>query len=588
MNKFIFFVLIVLILNNSLFASSKTQVVFYPINPDHQSDGLVQGCIEGRNISFEYQHTYHFSSRGEKDFKANYTRLAADGPIDVTLQVKAPITVAYLRTIGKDLPFKRQGSTFHFTLPGPGNYYLQLPDLNTPGRITYTVFFFIDALEQYQRYQQEFSQALNVTQNGVVSSPFTDQTQSIQGLIDRGGAIYFPAGMYRTGQLSIPSNTTLLLGEGAVLKGTDAYCASRYIHIENSQNVRMAGLGVIDANGNVPGNQAQKGHLIDLENCSDLQLEGILFRHSNSWMLHIRRSQNIVFNSIHLFSGKDGIDPDGSSDVLIEKVTIQSIDDAFAVKSKFEGESCERVTIRDCIVFSCASSLKIGTENYYGIVQDIIWDNCDAVDADRGIILYTNKKGSAPVRNITWRNIRIFNYDWEVETGGAPFQFENRAGNMGGDITDILVQNVMAYPQTDVDVEPEAGEIHVTFQNVVVHGESKIEQTQNLTFKGVLWENVVSESVPAIFIEPSPHRQTAYRNKDKLTAWVFHPFQRDIKKVDWFIDGELVGTDTSSPFTYNLLPVSLGEHRVQAAAMDEDGQINQTAPKRIEIIPEVK
>ena len=71
---------------------------------------------------------------------------------------------------------------------------------------------------------------------------------------------------------------------------------------------------------------------------------------------------------------RDGIDPDGTRDMTVERTVIQSIDDAFAIKSKFSGRSCERVTMRDCIVFSCASSLKIGTENYYGVVKDILWD----------------------------------------------------------------------------------------------------------------------------------------------------------------------------------------------------------------------
>lgn len=564
---------------------AETNVVFYPVNPDHQSDGMVSGAIEGRPVEFEYQHTYHFSSEGEKDFKANYVRLAADGELDVTLEINAEITEAYLKTLGKDLPFDRRGSRLQFTLPGPGKYYLQLPDLNTPGRITYTVFFFVDDLNQYKEYQYEFQTAKDVTQFGISSSIDKDQTQQIQALINLGGAVFFPQGIYRTGQLTIPSNTTLFLDTGAVLKATDDYNESRFIHIEDARNTRIAGLGVIDANGNAPGNQPSKGHLIDMESCEDIQLDGIVFRNSNSWMIHIRRSGDIRLEHLHLFSGKDGIDPDGSSDVEIEDVTIQSIDDAFAIKSKFEGENCERVTMMDCIVFSCASSLKVGTENYHGVIQDIIWDNCDVVDADRGIILYTNENGAAPICNITWRNIRIFNFDWEFEKGGAPFQFENRKGNEGGDVTNILVQNVVAFPKTDVAVKHEAGAVQVTFQNVIVHGKSKVDDTRHMTFKGIIWDGVTSEPLPVVFIEPSKRLQNHYRHGDDITASVLHPHNSKISKVEWFINGRSQGIDTNSPFTYRIEDLDTGNYTVSANATDENGRANQSSPSRIKIVP---
>ncbi len=561
-------------------------IVLYPPNPDHKTDGVISGSIEGRDACFEYQHTYHFSSKREKDFKANYVRFAAEGEIRVNLHVRARITKAHLRSLGKDLPFSRQGSHFQFTLPGPGNYYLQLPDLNTPGRITYTVFFFVDELAQYKQYQQQFAESINVLDHGVVSSSTEDQTSQIQTLIDQRDTVFFPGGIYRTGMLTIPSDTRIYLEEGAVLKGTDDYNGSRYIHIENGRNIRIAGLGTIDANGNLPGNRPTKGHLIDIENCDNVRLDGLMFRNSNSWMLHIRRSQNIDFRGLHLFSGKDGIDPDGSTDVMIQNVTIQSIDDAFAVKSKFKGNSCERVTMKDCIVFSCASSLKVGTENYYGEIRDITWDNCDAVDADRGIILYTNEDGAAPICNIFWKNIRVFNFDWAVETGGAPFQFENRRGNTGGDITDIFVENVVAFPETDVDVDQEAGIVDVTFRNVIVHGTSQIEDTANMTFKGVIWDAVNSESMPIIFIEPCPHSKNKYRDGDSLVASVKHPDGCTITKVEWFIDNSSVGIDTSAPFTHKLSGLEDGEHIVYAKATDEGGKTNRTASKRIQFVYE--
>lgn len=555
-----------------------SNMVLYPTMPDHQSDGKITGSINGQPATFEYQYTYHIDSQGLKDFKANYVRLAADGPVDVDLTVvNTTITKAYLRTVGKDLPFSRNGSSFRFTLPGPGNYYLQLPDLNSPRQITYTVFFFVDDLAEYNSYQQLFAAAKNVTNYNVVSDATRDQTSAVQSVLNSGGSIYFPPGIYRTGPLTLNSNTTVYLAPGALLKGLDYYNASRYIYINGKQNVRIAGLGTIDANG-TPTGHTVSCHGIDFVSSSYIYLDDIIFRNTNSWMLHIQKSDQIFFDSLKLFSGKDGIDPDGSRDVSITRTVIQSIDDGFAVKSKFSGRTCERVTMQDCIVFSCASSLKIGTENYYGKVSNITWDRCDAVDADRACIVYTKlSTGIAPISNITWRNIRVFNFSWSAETGGAPFQFEN---NTSASVTNLVLENIVAYPTQNC---ANWGPLNATFRNVIVNGSSTIP-TSNMSFQGVIWPGITSISQPVVFIDPSPFNQNEYRNGDTVTVSVQHPFNRAITRVEMLVDGVSIGTDTSAPYSFTLSNLSTAVHLLQAKATDIDGAVSTTAPSRIKIL----
>lgn len=559
-------------------ASWSTTLVLYPTNPDHMSDGKISGTVNGQQVSFAYQHTHHVESKWNKDFMANYARFAANGPVDVEVTVNTPITTAYLRTIGKDLPFTRNGSTLKFTLPGPGNYYLQLPELNTAGRITYTVFFFVDDLSKYNSYLQSFASARNVTAYGVTSNPSLDQTSAVQSVLNGRGSIYFPPGIYRTRQLTIQSGTTVYLAPGAVLKGTDNYNSNRYIYINGASNVRIAGMGTIDANGHTAQNMATKGHAFDVESCTGVTMEDVIIRDSNSWMLHMRKCDQVYFDNLKLFSGKDGIDPDGTRDMTVERTVIQSIDDAFAIKSKFSGRSCERVTMRDCIVFSCASSLKIGTENYYGVVKDILWDRCDAVDADRGCILYTNvEDGDAPVSNITWRNIRVFNFGWTAETGGAPFQFRNEHGTT---VSNILLENVVAYPRKECYV---AGPIGVTFRNVIVNGSSNIT-TQGMSFEGVIWPGITSESKPVVFIQPSVRNQSDFCNGDTVTITVQHPFNRPISQVQLLVNGLSAGIDTTPPYSFTLSGLTPGNHVLMARATDADGAITSTAPYRISIV----
>jgi hypothetical protein len=553
-------------------------LVVYPNTPNFQSDGKVTGTLNGQSVTFEYQHTYHPDSKGPKEFKASYVRFAADAPVNVQMTVGATINAAFLRTVGKDLSFTRNGSSFEFTLPGPGTYYLQLPDLNTAG-ITYTVFFFFDDLEAYSAYQQAFLSARNVLNNGVVSHPTLDQTGAVQNVLNGHGAIYFPAGTFRTGQLTIGSNTTIYLAPGALLKGTDSYNTDQYLYTNGAQNVRIAGLGVIDANGLTSGNMATSSHLYNAEAITNLSISDVIVRNSNSWSLHVRRCDQVSLVNVKVFSGKDGIDPDGTRDMTVRRAVIQSVDDGFAVKSKFSGRSCERVTMRDCIVFSCASSLKIGTENYEGTVRDVTWDGCDAVDADRGCILYTNKdEGDAPISNITWRNIRIFNYpSWYGETGGAPFQFHNL---YGASVSNLLLENIVATP---TEICTTYGTVSATFRNVIVNGASSIPST-GMTFQGVIWPGVVSLNCPVVFIAPSARNQNEYCNGDEVTVTVQHPYGEATSRVDLFADQQPAGTRTTAPYRFTLAGLSRGEHVLTASATDVAGGVNTTAPGRIQII----
>jgi hypothetical protein len=116
-----------------------------------------------------------------------------------------------------------------------------------------------------------------------------------------------------------------------------------------------------------------------------------------------------------------------------------SKDDAMAVKTRKPPSSTERVTVRNSIVASDASALKIGTETR-ALMRQITFESCDVFDSDRGIILYARDGG--PIENVTWRNIRMLMKDWPHETGGAPFQFliTKRSGITS--VRNCLVENI--------------------------------------------------------------------------------------------------------------------------------------------------
>lgn len=413
-----------------------TTLALYPPSPIRKTDGKITGTVQGHAVLFD-----SFRTSSQYYYDVSYAWFAADGPVDVALKVNAQFERARVRTIGKDIPFLRRGSTLDFTLPGPGHYYVPLPDLGQPqpGKPdsgTYTVLFLVDDLESLRatRMDPDGEGVTVVPEAGVVSDREKDQTAALQGVIGRRGNVYVPAGVYRTAKLRVPSNTTLYLAPGAVIQATDGDVgkSAPFLDLRDSENVRIHGPGIIDGNG-------KPYHLVQTERSRDVTLQDSLYRNCTSWAIHLLLVERAAVRNVRILSGKDGIDPDCAKDVTVEGCLVLSKDDSVAVKTRKPPATTERVTVRRCIVASDASALKIGTETRAPI-RNVTFEDCEVFDSDRGIILYARDGG--PIENVTWRNIRMQMIDWPHETRGAPFQFQISRRGGATPVRRCLVENV--------------------------------------------------------------------------------------------------------------------------------------------------
>jgi len=412
-----------------------TRFEVYPETPRHRTDGKVSGTVEGKPIRFE-----SFRNCPEYYYDTSTARLAADGPLDVQLVIDAPIQRALLRTVRKDIPIVRDGSRLSFTLPGPGNYYLQLPDLGAPipgnpDSGTYTVLFFIDDLQALRAARAELARpgVIDVTRRGVVSDPVKDQSQAIDAVLAQAGTIVFPAGTYRTSGMKVRSNTNLYLAPGALIQGADAKVEKRFIDLAGAQNVRISGPGTVDAND-------ASTHIVNTEKSRNITLEDSLYRNSRSWAIHLLLADRVQVRNLRVLNGKDGIDPDGAKDVTIENCCVLAKDDAIVVKTRTPGVSTERVTVRHSIVASDASALKVGTETR-ALIRGVLFEDCDVFDSDRGLVIYARDGG--PIEDVTWRDIRMSLVHWPHETGGSPFVFDITRRDGLSRIKNCRVENVV-------------------------------------------------------------------------------------------------------------------------------------------------
>lgn len=111
-------------------------------------------------------------------------------------------------------------------------------------------------------------------------------------------------------------------------------------------NVSIVGNGTIDGQGQswwdactafkLPNGRPR---LVEINNCSDVQVLDLTLKNSPFWTLHPVYSRNIhvagvsVYAPVTKLGNTDGIDPDSSSNVLIENCYIDNGDDGVALKA---------------------------------------------------------------------------------------------------------------------------------------------------------------------------------------------------------------------------------------------------------------
>ncbi len=436
--------LVIMLLSLSL-SGADTRILRYPMPPNAADDRRLSATVNQTPVSFEFFRNYQTYY-----YETAYCRFAADGPVDVVLPLPVEYKKVFLRGLLQDLPINRENDRLRFTLPGPGHYYLQVPEKSYPQPDneesgTFTIAFWIDDLETFNRNRMDPMAVgvIDITKAGVIADADKDQTQALQSIMNKGGRIYIPAGIYRTGTLKLASHSEIYLAPGALLKATAKQdrVDSRLLLMQNINDVHIHGPGTIDANFDACFQDKPSVHIVDVIDCHHVELEDVCFRNCSSWAVHLFGSDQIRCHNIRILSGKDGIDPDSASDVMIDGVFIQAKDDAIAVKTRKPPKAAERITVRNSIVASDASALKIGTETN-ALMRDILFENCDVFDSDRGLVLYARDGG--PIENVTWRNIRLFMLHWPHETGGAPIQLFITKRNGLTPVRNLVIEHVQS------------------------------------------------------------------------------------------------------------------------------------------------
>jgi len=292
------------------------------------------------------------------------------------------------------------------------------------------------------------------------------QTEALQRALDDcskipgGGILYFPNGIYRTGPLHIGSNTTLYLEGGAyIVASTNPQDypdlpdeGKGFITFKEAVNSSIIGHGTIDAQGHIVRNTyGIRAHALFVVNSSNVRIEGVVLRDSPSWTLHTLGCDGVVIKDVKILSdwavrNTDGIDLDSTKNAFVERYFGWCGDDGFVLKTTGKLgilSATENVRLRDAVIVTYKTSLKLGTESRADMRNALISD-VDIVDSSRGIGLWM--RDGATFKNVTFRDITMDLREFEGENlSGEPFRItiENRSGV--GKIQDILFDRITSY-----------------------------------------------------------------------------------------------------------------------------------------------
>ena len=269
-----------------------------------------------------------------------------------------------------------------------------------------------------------------------------------------GGQVLVPAGVFGTATIYLRSNVELHLASGAtlfalpdstlyrndkagLLDAGDSFIPALIV-AKNVSNVSLTGPGtvlgeprftsiVVSPPDTYPGWTANafatgvdmhaprvrdpKVSLVYISGCRNVALSDVHIENSPNWSCHLQWSQDLTIRGVHISSSlergvnSDGLDIDGCKRVLVADCIIRTGDDAICLKTTRQGgrsETCEDISITNCILSSSSCALKIGTETNSDF-RRILFTNCTINDTNRGLGIIV--RDGATVSDVVFSNI---------------------------------------------------------------------------------------------------------------------------------------------------------------------------------------
>jgi hypothetical protein len=367
----------------------------------------------------------------------------------------------------------------------------------------------------------------DVAKYGAAGDGKTLDTAAIQRAINAAAASGVPAQVllrgnkkYLVSTLQLKSKIDFHLADDAELvvstRKSDYPANSEGVITANgAQDLKISGTGNIDGQalkfmttfdeeGEIWRFGAFRPKIFVLTACLGLEVNGIGFSQAPQWGLHMVGCEHVLVDRLTIRNNLDvpncdGIDPDHCRDVEIRNCDIVCGDDAIVVKSTREGAQYGpsfNITVKDCVMETKDSGLKIGTETVDAI-HDIRFEHCEIKSCCRGLTIQLRDEGD--VSNVSFTNISFKSHYtappwWGRGEAISLTAIPRKKGMKVGKIHDIHFRNIVGWAENSARIDglPESPISNVTLENV------SLTFDRWTAYSGAVYDNRPTSAIPDI------------------------------------------------------------------------------------------
>jgi len=294
----------------------------------------------------------------------------------------------------------------------------------------------------------------------------------------REDVIYFGPGMHHLeeGKVNVPSNTTLYLAGGAILKGR--------IIIDRAENVKVLGRGMVD--------HTVKGG-VRIANSRNVLVEGIVTTQCSTGGSDGVTIRNV--KSISYYQWGDGMNVFASNNVLFDGVFCRNSDDCTTVYGTRGGYSggCRNITMQNSTLWAdVAHPIFIGIHGNSEkpeVLENLNYINIDILDhkekqVDYQGCLAINAGDNNLVRKVRFENIRIEDFRMGQLLNVRVFYNPKYCQAPGMGVEDVLFKDI-TYTGNNAEIS-------------IISGYDENRKVKNIRFENLkINGQVISDDMPS-------------------------------------------------------------------------------------------
>lgn len=428
-------------------------VVVYPGIPDLETSDLYEVQVNNRTVWVEkFRTTMDIENLADWFTTESYTReqqevhianFSCQSQILVTLKVKERVKSVSIRPNSREVKYIIEGNLIRFSLPGPGQLYIEINDLPP-------LCLFANPVENLVPDQND---------------------ENVR---------YFGPGVHTPGMMKLDDNEIIYIAGGAIVYGG--------IRAIGASDIKVLGRGILDGG-------FEHKRMVVLEDAKNIEFNGVLIRNGVSWTNTVINCENVKYTGVKVISfgpGGDGINPLGSQNMEISNCFLRCTDDCIAIKSPDSSHVVKNIRVfnNTMIGYAFSDGITIGFETNGPYVEDVKVYNCDILQARGGSRVDGHSAfsiicdGPAQIRDITFEDIRVDEDVYKLFelniTDGTKYGI-----NPPGHIRNVHLKNINWKSERPIILKG-FDETHrvqdITFENCSIKGEI-LENTRNDLFE---------------------------------------------------------------------------------------------------------